>query len=65
MQPGSHRDRISEAIRVGSRLLDDDQLADRTGISPAQRVTRCAAGGERAGIARRRPGRAMLAVWVD
>jgi hypothetical protein len=39
MQPGSsHRDRISEAMRISSRPLDDDQLADRTGISPRQRV---------------------------
>ena len=27
MQPGSHRDRIIEAIRISSPPLDDDQLA--------------------------------------
>jgi hypothetical protein len=38
MQPGSHRDRIIKAMRINSRPADDDQLADRTGISPRQSV---------------------------
>jgi hypothetical protein len=56
MQPGSHRDRISEAIRTSSRPLDDDQLAERTGISPRQRVNQICRELEHAGIVRRRPG---------
>jgi hypothetical protein len=56
MQPGSHRDRISEAIRLSSRLLDDDQLADRTGILPRQRVNQICRELERAGMVRRRSG---------
>lgn len=56
MQPGSHRDRISEAIRLSSRPLDDDQLADRTGISPRQRVNQICRELERAGMVRRRSG---------
>jgi hypothetical protein len=56
MQPGSHRDRISEAIRLSSRPLDDDQLADRTGISPRQRVNQICREMERAGMVRRRSG---------
>jgi hypothetical protein len=49
MQPGSHRDRISEAIRLSSRPLDNDQLANRTGISPRQRVNQICRELERAG----------------
>jgi hypothetical protein len=56
MQPGSHRDRISEAIRVSSRPLDDDQLAGRTGILPRQRVNQICRELERAGVVRRRSG---------
>jgi hypothetical protein len=56
MQPGSHRDRISEAIRLSSRLLDDDQLADRTGILPRQRVNQICRELERTGMVRRRSG---------
>jgi hypothetical protein len=56
MQPGSHRDRISEAIRLSSRPLDDDQLADRTGISPRQSVNQICRELERAGRVRRRSG---------
>ncbi len=57
MQPGSHRDRISEAIRrISSRPLDDDQLADRTGVSPRQRVNQICRELEHAGIVRRRTG---------
>jgi predicted transcriptional regulator len=56
MQPGSHRDRISEAIRLSSRPLDDDQLANRTGISPRQRVNQICRELERAGMVRRRSG---------
>lgn len=56
MQPGSHRDRISEAIRLSSRPLDDDQLADRTGISPRQRVNQICRELERTGMLRRRSG---------
>jgi hypothetical protein len=57
MQPGSsHRDRISEAMRISSRPLDDDQLADRTGISPRQRVNQICRELERAGVVRRRSG---------
>jgi hypothetical protein len=56
MQPGSHRDRISEAIRISSRPLDDDQLADRTDISPRQRVNQICRELEHAGLVRRRSG---------
>jgi hypothetical protein len=56
MQPGSHRDRIIEAIRISSRPLDDDQLADRTGISPRQSVNQICRELARAGLVRRRPG---------
>jgi hypothetical protein len=31
----SHRDRVTEAIRVSSRPLDDDQLAARGYLAPA------------------------------
>ena len=56
MQPGSHRDLISEAIRISSRPLDDDQLAARTGISPRQRVNQICHELEHAGLVRRRFG---------
>jgi hypothetical protein len=56
MQPGTHRDRIIEAIRAGSRPLDDDQLADRTGVSPRQRVNQICRELEHAGLVRRRSG---------
>jgi len=56
MQPGSHRDRIVEAMRVSSRPLDDDHLADTTGISPRQSVNQICRELERAGMVRRRPG---------
>jgi len=56
MQPGSHRDLISEAIRISSRPLDDDQLAARTGISPRQRVNQICHELEHAGLVRRRSG---------
>jgi hypothetical protein len=56
MQPRSHRDRIVEAIRTSSRPLDDDQLADRTGIWPRQRVNQVCRELEHAGIVRRRLG---------
>jgi hypothetical protein len=56
MQTGSHRDRIIEAMRVSSRPLDDDQLADRTGISPRQSVNQICRELQRAGMVRRRPG---------
>jgi hypothetical protein len=53
MQRGSHRDRIAEAIRISSHPLDDDQLADRTGISPRQGVNQICRELERAGMVRR------------
>jgi hypothetical protein len=56
MQSGSHRERIIEAIRISSRPLDDDQLADRTGISPRQSVNQICRELARAGLVRRRPG---------
>ena len=56
MQPDSHRDRIIEAMRINSRPLDDDQLADRTGFSPRQSVNQICRELERAGMVRRRPG---------
>jgi hypothetical protein len=56
MQIGSHRHRIVEAIRISSRPLDDDQLADRTGISPRQRVNQICRELEHAGMVRRRSG---------
>jgi hypothetical protein len=56
MDPGSHRDRIIEAMRVSSSPLDDDQLADRVGISPRQSVNKICRELERAGMVRRRPG---------
>ncbi len=56
MQPGSRRERIIEAMRISSRPLDDDQLADRTGISPRQSVNQICRDLERAGMVRRWPG---------
>jgi hypothetical protein len=56
MQPGSQRDRIIEAIRGSSRPLDDDQLAERTAISPRQRVNQICRELGQAGMVRRRPG---------
>jgi hypothetical protein len=56
MTSDSHRDRVTEAIRVSSRPLDDDQLAARTGISPRQTVNQACRALERAGMVRRRPG---------
>jgi hypothetical protein len=38
MDRGTHRERIVTAIRASSQPLDDDQLADQTGISPRQTV---------------------------
>lgn len=67
MQPGSHRDRIIEAIRIGSRPLDDDQLADQTGISPRQSVNQICRELARAGLVRRRPGpdRKIINEWLE
>lgn len=56
MHPGSHHDRIIEAMRISSRPLDDDQLADRTGISPRQRVNQICRELEHVGLVRRRSG---------
>jgi len=66
MQPGSRRDRIIEAMRVSSSPLDDDQLAERAGISPRQGVNQICRELERAGLARRRPGAAGKVVneWL-
>ena len=55
MSSDSHRDRVTEAIRVSSRPLDDDQLAARTGISPRQTVNQVCRALEGAGMVRRRP----------
>lgn len=55
MQLGGRRERIIEAIRISSRPLDDDQLADRTGIS-RQSVNQICRELERAEMVRRRPG---------
>jgi len=55
MDTGSRRDRIIEAIRTSSSPLNDDQLADRTGISPRQSVNQMCRELERAGVIRRRP----------
>ena len=38
MDWGTHRERIVAAVRASSQPLDDDQLADQTGISPRQTV---------------------------
>jgi hypothetical protein len=56
MHPGSRRDRIIEAMRISSSRLDDDQLADRAGISPRQSVNQICRELEHAGMVRRRPG---------
>jgi hypothetical protein len=56
MHPGSRSDRVIEAMRISSSPLDDDQLADRTGISPRQSVNQLCRELERAGMVRRRPG---------
>lgn len=56
MHPSSRRDRIIEAMRINSTRLDDDQLADRTGISPRQSVNQICHELERAEMVRRRPG---------
>jgi len=56
MSTGSHRDRVAATIRVSSRPLDDDQIAERTGVSPRQTVNQICRALERAGMVRRRPG---------
>jgi hypothetical protein len=56
MHSGSHRDRIVEAMRISSSRLDDDQLANRVGISPRQSVNQICRELERAGMVRRHPG---------
>jgi hypothetical protein len=56
MHTGSRRDRIIEAIRTSLSPLNDDQLADRTGISPRQSVNQMCRELERTGMTRRRPG---------
>ncbi len=56
MSTDSQRDRVVAAIRISSRPLDDDQLAERTGISPRQTVNQICLTLERAGMVRRSPG---------
>ena len=56
MSTDSHRDRVAAAIRISSQHLDDDQIAERTGISPRQSVNQACRALERAGMVRRRPG---------
>jgi hypothetical protein len=52
----THRDRILEALRLSARSLDDDELADRAGISPRQTVNQICRELERDGILRRSSG---------
>lgn len=56
MSTDRQRDLVVAAIRISSRPLDDDQLAERAGISPRQTVNRICRVLERAGMVRRRPG---------
>lgn len=49
VHPGSRHDRIIEAMRTSSSPLDDDQLADRTAISPRQSVNQVCRELERVG----------------
>jgi hypothetical protein len=56
MHPVSRRDRIIETMRISSTRLDDDQLADRAGISPRQSVNQICRELECAGMVRRHIG---------
>jgi hypothetical protein len=56
MSTDSHRERVTAAIRISSRPLDDDQVAVRAGISPRQTVNQICRALERAGMVRRRQG---------
>lgn len=51
--PPTHRERILHALRLSSLPLDDDQLAQRTGISPRQTINQICRALETAGILRR------------
>jgi hypothetical protein len=66
MNPGSRRDRVIEAMRMSSSPLDDDQLADRAGISPRQSVNQLCRELEHAGMVRRRlgPDRKIVNEWL-
>jgi hypothetical protein len=56
MSTDSHRERVTAAIRISLRPLDDDQVAARAGISPQQTVNQICQALERAGMVRRRTG---------
>jgi hypothetical protein len=56
MPTDGHREQVMTMIRLSAKPLDDDQIADRTGISPRQRVNQVCRALERAGIVRRRIG---------
>jgi hypothetical protein len=66
MERGSHRERVVAAIRASSQALDDDQLADRTGISPRQRVNQICRELRDAGMLRRRigPDGKIVSEWL-
>lgn len=53
MPADNHRAQVLHALRVSSQLLDDDQLAVRTGIAPRQAVNQLCRGLEREGLLRR------------
>jgi hypothetical protein len=62
----SHRERVIAAIRASSQLLDDDQLADRTGISPRQTVNQICRALRDVGVIRRQigPGGKIVNEWA-
>jgi hypothetical protein len=56
MSKDSQRERVTAAIRLSLRPLDDDQVAARTGISPRQSANQICRALERDGLVRRQPG---------
>jgi hypothetical protein len=56
MSTDSQRERVTAAIRLSPRPLDDDQVAARTGISPRQSANQICRALERDGLVRRQPG---------
>ncbi len=52
----THRERITEALRLSRLPLDDDQLSERTGIRPRQAVNQACRALERDGFLRRYTG---------
>lgn len=62
--PDDHRSRLVRALNASSRPLDDDELAQRTGIQPRQTVNQLLRRLERDGLVLRREGPANKIVTV-